>query len=307
MNMLNYYVNKRIKKMMRSVLNFLWILVFVVVLPVAWAEWEEGGDVPDKKSAKEVEEIRTRQERSKMKQWLQKLNSLKGSKQEGPLLSVVSKILSKDPNHIVALNTLGVFYLKQGKLQLAKIIFTRALKTAPKNSSLHGNMATIYLKEGKRKEAIEAFQKSLSYRYSNYASAANLSALYMQAYEYDAALEYLSLAYNRAKQNLSVTHPEVMKTGNNYAVALAWSGDFGKSEDVFRELLKSYPDHAELLLNYALLLGRDIKNKDKSNRFLNKANLMDSSGRYSRRIKALKKYLREGDNKRKKIRENKRK
>ena len=284
---------------MRILLNFLWILVFIVVFPFSWAEWEEGGDVPDKKSAKKEEEARTRQEKSKMKQWLQQLESLKGSKQEGPLLSVVSKILSKDPKNVVALNTLGVFYLKQGKLQLAKIIFTRALKTEPKNSSLHGNMAVIYLKEDKRKEAIEAFQKSLSYRYSNYASAANLGALYMQAYEYDSALEYLSLAYSRAKQSLSVTNPEVMKTGNNYAVALAWSGDFGKSEDIFRELLKAYPDNPELLLNYALLLGRDLKNKEKSNRFVNKANLMDSSGKYNRRIKALKKYLREGDNKRK--------
>ena len=251
---------------------------------------EEKSKGDDRKEANRI-----RQKKRQMKQWLKQLDSLKRSnKKENALLALTSKILNEDPDNIQALNTLGAFYLQGGKMPLAKIIFTRALKKHPKNSSLHNNLAVIALKEGKKEKAIEAFQKSLSYRYSNYASAANLGTLYMQAYEYDLALDHLSLAYSRAKQYLSLTHYEVVKTGNNYAVALAWSGDFRKSEGVLSELVKNNPQAVELLLNYAILLGRDLKDTDKAYQFLRKADLMDQSGRYARNIKALKKYLKDG-------------
>lgn len=248
----------------------------------------------DDDNEKDEKDSRAQQEQKKMKQWLKQLQALKRSKKEDRLVSLVSKILNKDANNIQALNTLGVFYLRNGKIQLAKIIFTRALKKHPKNSSLHANLAIIALKEGKPEEAVKGFQKSLSYRYSNYASAANLGTLYMRAYEYDLALEYLSLAYSRAKLKLSLKHREVLKTGNNYAVALAWSGNFKKSADIFEELVGKNSGSVELLLNYAILLGKDMKNKEESYRFLQKADMMDKSGRYSRKIKALREHLKKG-------------
>ena len=229
--------------------------------------------------------------KDQMRKWLKQLESLKRSRKEAPILSLASKILNQDPNNVQALNVLGAFYLQSGKIQLAKIIFTRALKKHPKNSSLHSNLAVIALKEDKKEEAIAAFQKSLGYRYSNYSAAANLGTLYVQAYEYDASLEYLSLAYSRAKQYLSLGNYEVLKTGNNYAVALSWSGDFDKAEDIFEELIEKNPGSVELLLNYAILLGKDLKEREKSYEFLQKADLMDRSGRFSRRIKSFRRYL----------------
>ena len=278
-------------------------LCFFVVQPgFAEEDYDDEEDMIAEGSAREElsedgrdeEEKLLRIQRQKMKQWLKRLESLKRSKSEATLLQVVSQILNQDPNNIQALNTLGVFYLQRGKTSLAKIIFTRALKKHPKNSSLHGNLAMIALKEGKKEEAIKAFRKSLSYRYSNYASAANLGTLYMQAYEYDSALEYLDLAYNRAKRYLSLANFDVVKTGNNYAVALSWSGNFGKSEDIFQELIGNNPESVELLLNYAILLGKNMGRKEKSYRFLQKADLMDKKGRYARKIKALRAYLKKG-------------
>ena len=250
------------------------------------------GDVIEENKGDKKRKKPSDDSQQQMKQWLKQLESLKkGNRKESALLAITSKILNVDPNNIQALNTLGVFYLNTGKTPLAKIIFTRALKKHPKNSSLYNNLGVIALKEGKRKEAIEAFQKSLSYRYSNYASAANLGTLYMQAYEYDLALDPLSLAYSRGRQYLSLTHNEVVKTGNNYAVALAWSKASRKARNVFEELVKNNPSSVELLLNYAILLGRDLGDKDRANSFLQKADLMDKSGRYTRDIKALRELL----------------
>ncbi len=266
----------------------------VFLVKAEWVDEEEDIAVENQEEKSEAEEAKhqARQKRQRLRQWLKQLEAFKRSKKERVLVDLVSKILNEDPDNIQALNTLGAFYLQNGKTLMAKIIFTRALKKHPKNSSLHNNLAVIALKENKKKDAVEAFQKSLSYRYSNYSAGANLGALYMQAYEYDLALDRLSMAYSRAKQYLPLNHYELVKTGNNYAVALAWSGDFRKSRVVFEELIAKNPKVVELALNYAILLGRDLKRKSVSARMLNKADLMDTSGRYTRNIKALKKYLR---------------
>ncbi len=273
---------------------------FVLLFPshFVFAEYDddedliiEDGDDSFSKDRQNRNLNRFRQKKQNMKQWLKQLESLKRSRKEAPILALTTKILNQDPSNIQALNSLGTFYLQSGKIQLAKIIFTRALKKHPKNSSLHSNLAVIALKEGKKEEAIAAFRKSLGYRYSNYSAAANLGTLYMQAYEYDSSLEYLNLAYSRAKQYLSLRNYEVLKTGNNYAVALSWSGDFDKSEDIFEELIENNPGSVELLLNYAILLGKDLKEREKSYQFLQKADLMDKSGRFARKIKAFKRYL----------------
>ena len=289
-------MDNQIKKLV-----FYFLIFFLFSWAPAFAEFEdvdedfviEEGDREDKDSDRE-KVSRERQKRTQMQKWLKQLEALKGSKKEASFLALTTKILNQEPDNIQALNTLGAFYLQRGNTQLAKIIFTRALKKHPKNSSLHNNLAVIALKEGKKEEAMKAFRKSLGYRYSNYASAANLGSLYMQAYEYDMALEYLNLGYSRAKQYLSLNHYEVLKTGNNYAVALAWSGNFRKSEDIFQELIEKNPGEVELLLNYAILLGKDLKEKEKSYQFLRKADLMDKSGRHARKIKALTRYLKTG-------------
>ena len=250
--------------------------------PKAKSQFEN--PLPDPKAQAEK---RARQKKQQLGQWLKQLESLKRTKKEGPIVRLVSRILNQDPENVQALNALGAFYLQSGKLPLAKIILTRALKKHPKNSALHGNLAVISLKEGKKEKAIAGFQKSLRQRYNNYSSAGNLGALYMQAYENSLALEFLELAYGRAKRYLSLNHPKVLKTGNNYAVALARLGYFRKSEEVFQELIKKNPESVPFLLNYAILLGKDLKKKEKARQFARKAELMDKSDRYKRRIEAI--------------------
>ncbi len=253
----------------------------------------ESTELKYKKDSSNEQGRRTGQKQLQIKQWLESLELLKkrNSKHEARFVSLVSRILNYDPNNVEALNTLGTFYLQAGKIKLAKIIFVRALKAHPKNSSVHSNMGVIALKENKKEEAIIAFKKSLGYRYSNYSAAANLGTLYMEVYEYDRALDHLELAYGRAKSYLSVNHPEVVKVGNNYAVALAWSGNARKSASVFEELIKNNPKEVKPILNYAILLATKVKNKDESLKWLRRVQFVDHAGRYATRIRTLSKYL----------------
>jgi len=140
-------------------------------------------------------------------------------------------------------------------------------------------------------QAAVSFRKSLEYERNNFFAAGNLGALYIQGYNYRSALAYLDLAYNGVKEELSITNPHVIKTGNNYAVALSWSGNFKKAESIFGELIANNPKEVELVMNYAILLGRNLKSKAKALKVLKKVDFLDSSGLYSDRINSLRKYL----------------
>ena len=291
--MIGLECEEKIKKMIKYI-KWLFVCILFVAPVYEVASYDEEDDeifIDEKKEQKNEE----RQKKNQMRIWVKKLNSIKKKGKEIAILALTTKILNQDPNNIDALSSLGVHYMRREKNQLAKIIFTRALKKHPKNSSLHSNLAVIALKEGKQEEAIAAFQKSLEYRYSNYAAASTMGTLYLQAYEVNSALDYLDLGYNRAKEYLSMSDYETVKTGNNYAVALSWSGDFRKSREIFEKLIAKNPGSVELLVNYAILLGKDLKEKQESLKVLQKADLKDRTGRYADKIKALRRYLTKKD------------
>ena len=152
-------------------------------------------------------------------------------------------------------------------------------------------MGVILLKEDEVDQAAVSFKKSLKYERNNFFAAGNLGALYIQGYNYRSALDYLDLAYNGVKEELSITNPHVIKTGNNYAVALSWSGKFRSANRVFEELIENNPKEVELVMNYAILLGRNMKKKGRALKVLKRVDFLDRSGLYSRKAKALRRYL----------------
>lgn len=250
-----------------------------------------------KKTAGTTAADQRRAKKLRIQQNLKKLEALIQNKQqikESTLVSVVSQILNNDPNNAQALNALGAFYLSNNKTQLAKIIFTRAIKIHPKNSSLYNNMGVAALKKEEVKEAISYFRDSLKYRYSNYSAAANLGTLYLASYEHNSSLDYLELAYNRAGSYLPKGHLDVIKIGNNYAIALFRSGSFRKAKSVFNKITDVRRLPPDVLLNYAILLGKDLNNQKLAFMLLSKVDLLDQSGRYAKQVKALRSYMKQG-------------
>ena len=245
--------------------------------------------------ATSVDQRRAKNQR--VQQNLKKLEALiqnKRQMKETTLVFVVSKILNDDPNNAQALNALGAFYLSNNKPQLAKIIFTRTMKAHPKNSSLYNNMGVVALKQGEVKESISYFRDSLKYRYSNYSAAANLGTLYMDSYDDNSSLDYLELAYNRASSYLPKDHLDVIKIGNNYAMVLSWNGSFRKANSVFSKITDVRRLPPDVLLNYAILLGKDLNNQKLAFMLLSKVDLLDQSGRYTKQVRTLRSYIKQG-------------
>lgn len=270
-------------------------MIAVVFMPEVGGA--EVGGAEDSRDVSSVDVGRSEKDRKRIreqqvKQWEQELKEIKKTREnEDRITALGARILNFDSKNKVALLSLGTYYLETGRYQMAKIIFTRALKYYSENSSIHNNMGLILLKEGEIDTAALSFKKSLKYERKNFFAAGNLGSLYIQGYNYRSALDYLGLAYNGTKEELSVTHPQVVKTGNNYAVALSWSGNFRKADRVFRELIKNNPKEVELVMNHAILIGRNLKKKERALKTLKRVDFLDSSGLYTRKIRSLKKYL----------------
>jgi len=254
-------------------------------------EDDQREEKPHSKRGNSKKEIQS-QKQKQVEKWIRALGAIKKTKEnESRIVSLVSKILNSDSDNLWSLNTLGVFYLQNGKSHLARIIFTRILKKNPKNSSAQNNLGVIALKDGEKEEAISAFLKSLDFRYNNYIAAANLGALYLEAYEYRLALEHLEMAYKMSRRYLPLNDKQVIHIANNYAVALAWNGKVSRADSILEDMIKRNPNEVSLLLNYAILLAKDLDEHKKSVKFLRKADLMDRSRSYARNIKALRKFL----------------
>ena len=60
----------------------------------------------------------------------------------------------------------------------------------------------------------------------------------MDTYEYRLALDHLEMAYKMSQKYLSLNHQEVIRTANNYAVALAWNGRVNQADSVLEDMLE---------------------------------------------------------------------
>ena len=234
-----------------------------------------------------------RMQRMRLQQNLNQLESLKKNPRltEAKLVAVASRILNDDPENVRALNALGAFYLSKKKTQLAKIILTRALKAHPKNSALHNNRGVVALQQGEVKEAISYFKESVKYRYSNYNAAANLGTLYMDSHAVDSSLDYLELAYKRVGSYLPKGNQDIGRIGNNYAVALARAGNLKSAGHIWNQVIMAPRLPPEVFWNYAILLGKNLNQHQRAFMVLSKVDLLDTAGRYARRVKKLRAYI----------------
>lgn len=180
------------------------------------------------------------------------------------------KILSKNDKDLKALNGLAMFHSSKGQLGLAKVIINRGIDAHPKEPSFYNNLGVIYLNEGEKSKALSAFRSAIKIK-SNYKYAgANLSSIFLEYRDFKKALSPLEEAYDLVKSDLSQDSLEAIKVANNYAVALMGSGKGKEARDVFKKLFSANVSDAKFLLNYAILLVVDLKDKKAAYKVISK-------------------------------------
>ena len=81
---------------------------------------------------------------------------------ESPVLKAVSVILNKDPNNVLAINSLAFFYLKNNRQSLGAFILNRLPSKQLDNPVIMNNLAMISLKYEDPREAVAYLKKALS-------------------------------------------------------------------------------------------------------------------------------------------------
>ena len=215
----------------------------------------------------------------------EKMNLAFKTKSRGGFIRWAVQVLSEDEKNFNALNKLGVYHLDRGQFILARIIFERALKLYPKKSELHHNMGMVALKEKQKQEAILAFEKSLSYNRKYFPSLVSLSSLYLESRSIR-ALPLLERAYNQSEESR-----RWFKIANNYAVSLAWAGEFKKARKVYKRIQRKNKATSLSLINYAILLMEQFEDYSSAQEVLDQADFLAQSKRDQNQVKALRRKI----------------
>ena len=88
-------------------------------------------------------------------------------------------------------NNLGITYLQQGKYQLARIRFQKAVELGPAYALAHFNLGVALQNESKLEQATESYEKSIQLQPKAFQPHLNLGILYQKLAKKDAAIRSL--------------------------------------------------------------------------------------------------------------------
>ena len=222
---------------------------------------------------------------------LKALALAKRSNDEDMLVKAASDLLSIDQNNLLALNTLGLFYFEHGRLGLAKIIFNRALAANPGSAApLNNNLGVVYLAENNQRKAIASFRKALEAKPDYRIAAANLGSLYLEYKDYNRALGPLEAGYKSVKSEIK-NGGTAHEVANNYALALAGSGNIKKARTIFADINENNPRNPSILLNYAILLVNKVKDTKEAKAVISKLKMQTDEASILQKIEQLESHL----------------
>lgn len=121
---------------------------------------------------------------------LQQARSYRKSEQLDRAQEYLNKILMRYPQDILALNEMGIIFIKLGDLIKASSYFEKILRIKPSDSYALNQLGVIYNRQGDSERAIEAFKKVLESHPTNIHALSELGLTYSRIGDTDNALCY---------------------------------------------------------------------------------------------------------------------
>jgi signal transduction histidine kinase len=121
---------------------------------------------------------------------LQQARSYRKSEQLDRAQEYLNKILVRYPQDILALNEMGIIFIKLGDLIKASSYFEKILRIKPSDPYALNQLGVIYNRQGDTERAIEAFKKVLESHPTNIHALSELGLTYSRIGDTDNALCY---------------------------------------------------------------------------------------------------------------------
>jgi tetratricopeptide (TPR) repeat protein len=182
------------------------------------------------------------------------LNTALGYHQRGLLAEaarIYEGLLAGNPEHVEALNYLGVVALQQGNPQRAVELMGRALVLNPGAAAVYANLGEAYRTAGDFRQAVGCCRAALRLQ-PNFPEAANGLGLALQVLGQSEA----AMAQFRAAVEMN---PGFAAAHNNLADALRIRGDSAQALTHFRRAVEIAPQWAEARSNLGQFLLEQLK------------------------------------------------
>lgn len=180
---------------------------------------------------------------------------LRNRNQCGEAIPLARKILVINSNSLDAYNSLGLCYMEQGELELARFVIVKAQNSVPggdKSATLEANLGLILLRMDKEFDAELKFQHARELDPGHAGAAVNLAYLKLRNYDFDGARSMLEDARQRLPNNVPIQL--------NLAVARRGTGDFEGARNLLEPLSAvSGPYQIDAVYNLAILQGDFLK------------------------------------------------
>ena len=152
-------------------------------------------------------------------------------------IKAYQSVLALSPQHVAALEGLGLCSAQLNQMENAIHYFSLALEHHPLSEILHNNLGNVYKAIAQFDKAQNAYQKAIQIN-PNYAQAHhNLATLYARQNQYRDALEHYRLAVNLA--------PDFVKAHYNLGLLLLKHQELDAAAIQFKNVLTLHPEHMD--------------------------------------------------------------
>ncbi|MBN1115238.1 MAG: tetratricopeptide repeat protein [Oligoflexia bacterium] len=171
-------------------------------------------------------------------------------------------IIRKNAKFTSAYVTLGNIYYLEKKLELARLIYLKAIEAGDQSGEVYTNLGIIALALGDKNEAHDLLKKAKNNSPSDSYTCLNLGKYYLDAGDFEGAM-------NEFKTALRL-NPRLVEGWNNLAIVFVKLKLFEKAAKAYEQAMLYDPSYAEVYFNYGILLADYISDYSRAEAMYNR-------------------------------------
>ena len=160
--------------------------------------------------------------------------------------NLYNTILKIDPNHIDALNNLGLVSQVSGKSQKAINCYEKVIEIDSNYMHAHFNLGSIFYGMGESQKAISCYEKAIEIDPNHKDALNNLGVIFKELGNYPKAIS----CYEKVIE-IEPNHSDAL---NNLGLVFQILGNYSKAISCYEKAIEAYPIYSDGHLNLGVLL-----------------------------------------------------
>ena len=146
-----------------------------------------------------------------------------------------NEVIKRDPNHIRALNNLGIIFFSLKNFNEAIEVFKKTITIDSNYISAHNNLGLLFKEKQNYQKAISSFEDAIKINPNYFEAHNNIGLVFYQCGEYQKAIN----SYEKAIK----INPNYFKAHNNIGIAFYECGEYQKAINSYEKAIKINPNY----------------------------------------------------------------